>query len=226
MGTAMNTLKKAMDTSQAAVDLLSDEVKAAALAEVESTLLPDEYEDLTPEQEASLPEVRPMRSGPGAQYGKYEGEYGDKFMVASSAVGGETPEQAIETREKMIDERMGGIDKNDARFESIMGSLSSAHEEGLDIWELRKTFELIGQGKLRFTDGAKQREAVAFYDELKNTPSPNPRGEGYTGLDRVGFGHGEDRYRENLSKDIRDVEEAFPETKKEGPKQRGYSRVE
>ena len=75
-----------------------------------------------------------------------------------------------------------------------------------------------------------QFHKILFYNELKNTPSPSPRrgsdGERYTDLDRVGFGHAEDRYRENLTQDIRDVEEEFPETKKEGPKQRGYRRVE
>jgi len=203
----------------------------AALTNERVKELPEDYEDLTPEQEAALPEVRPIRSGPSAKYGKYKGERGDEFRVVSSAVGGETPEQAIGTREKMIDERMGGIEKNDAHFERIMGSLASAHEEGLDIWELRKTFELIGQGQLQFTDKAKQREAVAFYNKLKNTPSPTLRGdgrqeEGHTELGRVGFGHGEDRYRENLEKDIREVEREFPETKKEGPKRRGFRRVE
>jgi hypothetical protein len=203
----------------------------AALTNERVKELTKDYEDLTPEQEAALPEVRPIRSGPSAKYGKHKGEYGDEFTVVSSAVGGETPEQAIETREKMIDERMGGIEKNDARFGRIMGSLGSAHEEGLDTWELRKTFELIGQGQLQFTDKAKQREAVAFYNELKSTPSPSlGRGgrleEGHTELEGVGLGHKEDRYRENLEKDIREVEREFPETKKEGPKRKGFSRVE
>ena len=138
-------------------------------------------------------------------------------LVTGSAVGGETPLQAVQTYERLEDERTASIDRNDKRYHDLMESAGF----GRDFQDSRPFFDLVGRGHIRLTDGAKQREMMALYNELESTPNPSKdtwSGEADMSMaDVVGTGHKEDRYAEGLERGVTNIAREFPETKKEGP---------
>jgi len=181
----------------------------AALTNERVKELPEDYEDLTPEQKASLPKADVAAGEDAERKGRYRvgdsGEMyekgGTRFDVAASPHGGETPEEAAQSwksqRDNLSEEKWGmmrgEVDPWVEKYRAYLGYDIA----GLDAY---KTMERAASGKIIINDPKLQAEAVDIANRFgtlaggkpgiywKGSQAEDVLQEGQEGLERTSVG--------------------------------------